>query len=200
MGRIPASCQFFAAAHLVSEAAGPEATAVTLCCIRRHLGEMGNSACCGFDGEDKANITLQQLRIAGLKDVSPKVYDAWLTKYKEGSTVEVLFPDGQRIECKLTLDSAEKTLFLAFKDKVRPIPYKDIESWIYGSSAMEHGSADAQLLKDPKVVGFRLSTSGRSIAVAFGDVDSAICFVRFLDQTLEDCRTEEDQPKGPKTP
>ncbi|CDJ37349.1 hypothetical protein, conserved [Eimeria necatrix] len=158
---------------------------------------MGNSACCGFEEEDKANVTLQQLALAGLKDVPPRVYAAWLQKYTEGNTVEVLFPDGQRIECRLTLDSAKKTLTLSFKEKVRPIPYKDIDSWIYGPSAVDQASADAKLLKDPKVVGFRLSTSGRAIAVAFDTTDNAICFVRFLEQILEEAR-EEEQPNGPK--
>ena len=158
---------------------------------------MGNSACCSFDGEDKTDITVQHLALAGLKDVPPKGYDIWLKKYKEGSCVEVLFPDGQRIECKLTLDSTKKILTLAFKDKIRAIPYKDIESWIYGSSAMDHSSTDAKLLKDPKVVGFRLSTSGRAIAVAFDDVDNAACFVWFLEQILEQSR-EEEHSNGPK--
>lgn len=159
--------------------------------------EMGNSVCCGFEGEDNSDVTLQQLALAGLKELPAKVYDAWLKKYSQGSSVEVLFPDGQRIECKLTLDSAKRILTLVFKEKVRPIPYKDIDSWIYGPSAVDQASADAKLLKDPKVVGFRLSTSGRAIAVAFDSTDSAVCFVRFLEQTLEQTREQEAHTNGP---
>lgn len=160
--------------------------------------KMGNSACCGFDGEDKTNVTLQQLATAGLKEVSPQVYEGWVNKYKEGGSVQVLFPDGQRIECKLMLDSSKKILNLSFKEKIRLIPYKDIESCIYGSTAVEQNSADAKLLRDPRVVGFRLFTSGRAIAVSFDDLDAAICFVRFLEQILEESRNGEDHPNPSK--
>lgn len=155
---------------------------------------MGN-ACCSYGGEDRANVSVQQLSTSGLREVPAKVYQTWFKKYREGSHVDVLFPDGQRIQCKLTLDSDKRTLFLEFKDKVRGVPYKDIESWIYGSSDMDQTSADAKLLKDPKVVGFRLATSGRAIALAFEDTDSALCFVSFLEQTLEECRAEQQNPK-----
>ncbi|CDJ59499.1 hypothetical protein, conserved [Eimeria maxima] len=161
---------------------------------------MGNSVCCGYEGEENTDITAQQLALAGLKELPAKVYDAWLKKYSTGSTVEVLFPDGQRIECKLTLDSVKRILTLVFKEKVRLIPFQDIDSWIYGPSALDHASADAKLLKDPKVVGFRLSTSGRAIAVAFDATDSAICFVRFLESVLEQTREQEANLNSTKKP
>lgn len=142
-------------------------------------------------------MSVQQLSgSSGLREVPAKFYQSWLKKYKEGSPVDVLFPDGQRIQCKLTLNSNKRTLFLELKDKVRGVPYKDIESWIYGSNEMEQTSADAKLLKDPKVVGFRLATSGRAIALAFEDVDSALSFVSFLEQILEECRQEQQNPKA----
>lgn len=155
---------------------------------------MGNT-CCSYGGEDKSNVSVQQLSASGLKEVPAKFYQAWLKRYREGSHVDVLFPDGQRIQCKLTLDAEKRTLFLEFKDKVRGVPYKDIESWIYGSSDMDQTSADAKLLKDPKVVGFRLATSGRAIALAFDDTDSAVSFVSFLEQILEECRAEQQNTK-----
>ncbi|CDJ49725.1 hypothetical protein, conserved [Eimeria brunetti] len=161
---------------------------------------MGNSPCsicCGIEGEEESNITLQQQQQArapaGLKKLTPQQYDSWLQRHAQGSGVEVLFPDGQRIQCKLTLDSGREILTLAFKDKVRSIPYKDVDCWIYGPSAVDQASADAQLLKDPKVVGFRLSTSGRAIAVAFEDTEGALCFVRFLEQILENRKEPADQ-------
>ncbi|PFH33606.1 IMC sub-compartment protein ISP3 [Besnoitia besnoiti] len=149
---------------------------------------MGNTACCGFDSDGAADLEIgREGEIRGCKpvDVARETFDSWLKRYESGDTMEVLFPDGHRIECNLKIDRPKNFMNLSFNQKVRPIQLDDVAAVLYGTDSRSSECADSKMLRNPCVVGFRLASSGRAIAFSFKDVSDAECFVTFLEKEIK---------------
>ncbi|EPR58782.1 IMC sub-compartment protein ISP3 [Toxoplasma gondii TgCatPRC2] len=149
---------------------------------------MGNTACCGFDSDSTADLEIGregEVRSRKPIQVSKEAFDNWMNRYEAGDTMEVLFPDGHRIECNLKIDRPKNFMNLTFNQKVRPIQLDDIAAVLYGSDPRSSECADSKMLRNPCVVGFRLASSGRAIAFSFKDITDAQCFVSFLDDEIK---------------
>lgn len=149
---------------------------------------MGNSACCGFEGEDRADFDLSREGEQGDQReirVTKEAFASWMKRYEAGDTMEVLFPDGHRIDCNLKIDRPKNYMNLSFNQKVRPIQLDDINAVLYGSYTKTPECSDSKMLQNPCVVGFRLGSSGRAIAFSFKNVSDAHCFVSFLEEEIK---------------
>lgn len=152
---------------------------------------MGNRACCGYEGESGTDLEVRReatdttRKRKGLSVTNEQV-EQWLKRYEAGDSMEVLFPDGHRIECNLKIDRERNFMNLSFNQKARPIQLDDIVGCLYGTDpVLDSECVDSKLLKDPRVVGFRLGSSGRAIAFSFRTVTDAQCFVVFVENEIE---------------
>eukprot|EP00920_Eleutheroschizon_duboscqi_P027792 GHVT01067972.1.p1 GENE.GHVT01067972.1~~GHVT01067972.1.p1 ORF type:complete len:330 (-),score=55.61 GHVT01067972.1:350-1339(-) len=113
----------------------------------------------------------------------------WIEKYAQGQDVTILFPAGQSLSCRLTIDAARGGISLHHGDKRRWLAFADLEALPPSPSDSQAQEADpdsatgnsscttkSSLLRDPKVSTIRVLSSGRCIAIKLASSEEALAF------------------------